>query len=417
MLNQIKVWIARMVLAAGVSGVSAAAGADSPFKVSASLDEITATNLILNDFEIAATQVGYIRAPEFVTFLHTAEKGSQPVLARTWWSHGVTWITFVVILLGGLALNLTPCVLPMIPINLVIIGAGAQTGGSRGHGLLLGALYGAGMALAYGLVGGMVVATGLKFGAINASPWFNLAVAVVFLVLAMAMFDVFFIDLTRFQGPVVKAGRSVWVVLVMGAVSALLAGACVAPVVLAVILLATDLVAKGNHAGVFLPLILGIGMGLPWPLAGAGLSFLPKSGKWMAHVKHGFGVLILATAAYYAVIGIRLWMRPAQVKVAEGWLASIPEALDAARSESKPVLIDFWASWCKSCEAMDATTLRDEKVRDALRRFVKVKYRADHPNQSPDREMLDQFGVIGLPTYVILKPINRPRRGPPLWLE
>ncbi|MBU4200317.1 MAG: thioredoxin family protein [Verrucomicrobia bacterium] len=360
----------------------------------------------VTNFTIIATKVGYVRAADFIAFLHAAQKGSSPLLS-TWKGGipGLTGISLIVILLGGLALNLTPCVLPMIPINLAIIGAGAQAGDRhRLRGLFIGSLYGAGMAMAYGIAGGIVVATGLKFGALNASPWFNLAVTVVFIVLALAMFDVYFLDFTRFQGQAIKTGRSVWIVPVMGAVSALLAGACVAPVVLSVLLLATDLMAKGNQLAVFLPLILGIGMGLPWPLAGAGLSLLPKAGKWMIHVKHGFGILILGMAAYYAVMGIRLWMRPAPVQVAEGWLASIPEALAMARQESKPVLIDFWASWCKSCEAMDATTLRDEKVRDVLRGFIKVKYRANHPNQSPDREMLDRFGVVGLPTYVVLKP-------------
>jgi thiol:disulfide interchange protein len=58
---------------------------------------------------------------------------------------------------------------------------------------------------------------------------------------------------------------------------------------------------------------------------------------------------------------------------------------------------------------MEAITLRDEKVREALRGFVKVKYQADRPNQSPDHEVLDHFGVIGLPTCMIVEP--RPPTG------
>jgi len=359
----------------------------------------------LKDFEIVAVQSGYVRSPEFIKFLTFPEEGHPQVsLSPTGWNQSLTWVTLIIILVGGLALNLTPCVLPMIPINLAIIGAGVQAGGGRRRGMKLGFFYGAGMAMAYGLLGGMVVATGLKFGALNASPWFNWTIAAIFLLLALAMFDVYVIDLTRFQKQRWEGSRHVLVVLMMGAIAALLAGACVAPVVFSVVLLATDLVAKGNPVGLFLPLVLGIGMGLPWPLAGAGLSLLPKTGKWMNYVKYVFGVLILAAAVYYAVVGIRLWMRPAPAVVEKGWLTSIPAAQVQARKESRPILIDFGASWCKNCHAMEVTTLRNAGVQNALRRFIKVKYHVEHPNQSPDRDVLDQFGVIGLPTYVILMP-------------
>jgi len=89
------------------------------------------------------------------------------------------------ILLGGLALNLTPCVLPMIPINLPILGAGRENRDRR-RSIVLGGAYGAGMALAYGGLGLVVVLTGSKFGALNSSPWFNFAIAVVFVVLGLA---------------------------------------------------------------------------------------------------------------------------------------------------------------------------------------------------------------------------------------
>ena len=79
----------------------------------------------------------------------------------------------LLVLVGGLALNLTPCVLPMIPINLAIIGAGAQAG-SRSRGFLLGGAYGAAMAFVYGVLGLIVILTAGTFGTINASPWFNL---------------------------------------------------------------------------------------------------------------------------------------------------------------------------------------------------------------------------------------------------
>ena len=91
------------------------------------------------------------------------------------------------VLLGGLALNLTPCVLPLIPINLAIIGAGARAG-SRTYGFVLGSFYGLAMALVYGVLGLGVILTASTFGTINASPWFNLGIAILFITLALAMF-------------------------------------------------------------------------------------------------------------------------------------------------------------------------------------------------------------------------------------
>ena len=85
----------------------------------------------------------------------------------------------------------------------------------------------------------------------------------------------------------------------MGAVAALLAGACVAPVVIQVVLFSSNLYATGTNVALALPFFLGIGMAMPWPIAGAGLAALPKPGAWMVRVKQAFGVVILATAAYY----------------------------------------------------------------------------------------------------------------------
>ena len=174
--------------------------------------------------------------------------------------------------------------------------------GSRARRFLLGGAYGAAMALVYGILGLVVILTAGSFGTINASPWFNLAIAAIFVALALAMFDVFEIDFSRFSGAIgtdpSKRG-SVALAFVMGAVAALLAGACVAPVVIQVVLFSSSLYAAGTTLGLALPFFLGIGMAVPWPIAGAGLAALPKPGPWMVRVKQVMGVLILAMAAYY----------------------------------------------------------------------------------------------------------------------
>jgi thiol:disulfide interchange protein len=322
----------------------------------------------------------------------------------------------ILVLLGGLALNLTPCVLPMIPINLAIIGAGAQAR-SRSRGFLLGSAYGAAMAVVYGGLGLVVILTAGTFGSINASPWFNLAIAALFVVLGLAMFDVLLIDFSKYSTMFSGASQrgSVLVAFGMGAVAALLAGACVAPVVIQVVLFSSSLYANGTTLALALPFCLGIGMAIPWPIAGAGIAALPKPGMWMVRVKQALGVFILATAAYYGYqaygIFANRWVDPAAVAssvdeaLKSGWHASLPEGLAAARRERKPVLIDMWATWCKNCLTMDKTTLASDEVKAALSGYVKIKYQAEDPDAQPAKAILQYFSAAGLPAYAILKPL------------
>jgi thioredoxin:protein disulfide reductase len=366
----------------------------------------------LDGFTVRATTGGYLAADDFLTFIGNAERG---VKERGLFEGRGPVAILLIVLLGGLALNLTPCVLPMIPINLAIIGAGAHAA-SRARGFLLGGVYGGAMALVYGILGVVVILTAGTFGTINASPWFNLAIAVVFVLLGLAMFDVITIDFSRFM-PVGTGGRERGTFLLafsMGAVAALLAGACVAPVVIQVVLFSSNLYAQGTAVALALPFLLGVGMAVPWPLAGAGLAALPKPGAWMVRVKQVFGVLILATAVYYGYqaygIFANRWVDATEVtssvaeKLKEGWHASLAQGLETARREQKPVLIDLWATWCKNCLTMDKTTFKDPAVTAALDKYVKIKFQAEQPDEEPARSLMQRFDAVGLPTYVILQP-------------
>ena len=219
----------------------------------------------------------------------------------------------LLVLIGGLALNLTPCVLPMIPINIAIIGAGAQAG-SRARGFLLGAAYGAAMALVYGVIGLVVILTAGTFGTINASPWFNLAIAVLFVVLGLAMFDVLMIDFSRF-GEQLHARREPRLARARvhdgrrrGAARRRVRRAGRHP---GRALLEQPL--RGRHDARPRAAVL------PRPRHGAalaassapGIAALPKPGVWMVRVKQAFGVFILATARLLRLPGLQRCSRTA----------------------------------------------------------------------------------------------------------
>ncbi len=391
-------------LSRGTAGSAGAAGSTgSTGAIAAALD----------GFTTIGSDGGYMNADRFVTFIRDAESG---VAQRGMFEGRGPVAILAIVFLGGLALNLTPCVLPMIPINLAIIGAGAQAGRRR-RGFLLGAAYGAAMALVYGVLGLVVILTAGTFGAINASPWFNAGIAALFGVLGLAMFDVINIDFSRWSSKIQfgQESRGTFVLAFsMGAVAALLAGACVAPVVIQVVLFASDLYASGSAIALALPFVLGLGMALPWPIAGAGIARLPKPGMWMVRVKQVIGVFILGTAIYYGYLAYELfanrWVNPQEVaagvedQLKEGWYASLDEGLAAAARERKPVLIDFWATWCKNCLVMDRTTLKDPAVKDALAGYVKIKFQAEDLDAEPAASLMRRFRAVGLPTYVILKP-------------
>ena len=400
-------------LFAGLTMADPGSAAPAPAPTPAPLVDDLTVMTALDDFEVLGSTGGYLGTEAFLDFMAAAESGEG---RRGWFEGRGPLAILLLILAGGLALNLTPCVLPMIPINLAIIGAGAKAG-SRVRGFALGGTYGAAMALVYGILGLVVILTAGSFGTINSSPWFNVGIAALFVVLGLAMFDVLAIDFSRFQSRFTAGtagGGSFLAAFGMGAVAALLAGACVAPVVIQVIVFSSNLYGTGTTAALALPFVLGVGMALPWPVAGAGLSWMPKPGAWMVRVKHAFGVFILGTAVYYGYLGYGLfaqrWVDPAEVAdsaralLDEGWHASLGQGLAAAQAENKLVLVDMWATWCKNCLTMDRTTLKAPEVENGLEAYVKVKFQAEDLDASPARDVLKHLDGIGLPTYAILRP-------------
>jgi thiol:disulfide interchange protein len=244
-------------------------------------------------------------------------------------------------------------------------------------------------------------------GTLQSSPWFNLSVALLFGALSLSLFGLFAIDLTRFSSRLGTPRQGLATAFVVGAVSALLAGACVAPVVLAVLLLAGTLTAEGVAGAQLLPFVLGLGMALPWPFAGSGLSVLPRPGAWMTRVEHLFGVILALMAFYYGYLTFTGFM-PATHSERKGSITAGDSAAwqhALASAGDKSIFVDFWATWCKNCTAMEKTTFKDPRVIERLKNYSVLYVQAEQPSRPEVKAMLQAFELRGLPGFVIL---NKP---------
>ncbi len=343
-------------------------------------------------------KLGFMNSDEFLAFLKN-ETSADDLAA-----HSLV-VIFLLILIGGIASNLTPCVLPLVPVNLMIIGKGA----------LRGAAYGLGLTLAYGSLGIAAAFGGMAFGTIQSNPWFNVGVAVVFVILALAMLDVFLIDFSKYRKTKKKERKPgtlpIGAVFALGAGAAVLAGACVEPILISVLLLTAKWTAAGKLWAVVLPFVLGLGMGLPWPFAAAGFSVLPKPGAWMVWVKRAFAAVLVGMGVWYAVQayqGFSFRMSKNEtVSIQGNVIEATPETWQKvfadAKASGKPILVDIWATWCKNCIVMEKTTLQEVRVKEALDGFTFIRLQAEDPSVLSKIKEFNNLKISGIPAFIVFE--------------
>ncbi len=372
----------------------------------------------------------------------------------------------------GLLLAFTPCVLPMVPIlSGIIAGQGANV--TTGRAFALSLTYVLGMAVTNTLAGVAAAAAGSQIQAMFQQAWVIVLFALLFVVLALSMFGLFTIQMpaalqTRLAAVSNRQRAGTFGgVAVMGALSALIVTACVAPplfAALAVIGQTGDVVRGGSAL-----FCMSLGMGAPLILVGTSAGrLLPRAGAWMDTVKKLFGVLMLAVAAWMlarivperaalplwavpALIGAWILLREVRSRSAWGWsgraagaalgvygllllvgaglggsdpLAPIPQLagetrhlefrriktvtdlereIAAAAARQKPVMLDFYADWCVSCKEMERYTFTDEAVQAVLADAVLLQ--ADvTANDASDQALLKHFGIFGPPTIAFFGP-------------
>ena len=214
------------------------------------------------------------------------------------------FVALAVLFGAGVAISLTPCVYPMIPITASVISGTAREGQRWTRTLGLTMVYVVGMALVYAFLGMLAGLTGTLFGTVSASPWALLAIGNLLLLFALAMFDVIPVRVPqRFMAWAgSREGGSYGAVFVLGATSGVVAAPCGAPAFAAV--LAWVAATRAGLMGFVYLFVFSLGMCTLLVVVGlssGAISRLPQSGRWMVVVKRVAAVIMLGVAQYYFI--------------------------------------------------------------------------------------------------------------------
>ncbi len=357
-------------------------------------------------------------------------------------------LSLFLVFLGGLALNLTPCVYPLIPITIGYFGG--QSEGKTSRLFFMGLLFVLGMAVTYSIVGVVTSLTGAVFGALLQNPIVIIIIVAIFIALSLSMFGVYEFKLP--DSLVAKASATktgLYGSFFMGLTMGIVAAPCIGPFVLGLV---TYVATKGDPLyGFLMFFVLALGLGFPYlflAMFSGKIKSLPRAGLWMEAVKHIFGIILLGMALYFAlpllpktisgyvlpifglissvyllffdkaansVKGFRIFkiifsilviivsvysLIPSDKQSIE-WKQYSESELQFA-SEKKGVIIDFYADWCIPCKELDALTFSDPNVIKLSEDFVNLK--ADMTKSvSPEVEALrEKYNIIGVPTVLIL---------------
>jgi thiol:disulfide interchange protein DsbD len=361
--------------------------------------------------------------------------------------------------IGGLLLNFTPCVLPVIPLKMIAL---SKSSGSRGKCFFLGTIMSCGVV-------GFWVALGLAILSLSSisstnqlyqNPFFTLGVGVVIAVMALGMGGLFDIKLPNGVYAISPKHDRWDGAFGFGIMTAVLSTPCTAPLMGAAAAWATT---QPLWITLFTFLSIGCGMALPYLILSAFpnlVAKMPKTGPASLLIKQVMGILMLSAAAYFVGTGLHtlfsdplspsqpnywwavgffmaiagLWLAYKTIRITRSpvkrfvfvglgfllvsagyglgenltrkppinWVPYSPAAFERAREDSKLIVIDFTAEWCINCKTLEHTVLAAENVVKALNHEAVVPFKVDLTGDNPDgRELLKQVGRVAIPLLLV----------------
>lgn len=349
--------------------------------------------------------------------------------------------------LAGLLSVATPCVLPMVPITLGTLGV--TRAASRGRAVLIAAAYMSGIVLTFTALGITFALTGRMLGSLLASPVTAVALASVFVALALSSFGLigFRLPSALTQAASRIGGSGPLGAFAAGLVAGVIAAPCIGPVLAAILSYVST--TRDAVFGAALLAAYGTGFGLPFLAVGAFALRLPKSGRWMDAVKGVFGIALLAgafwflrgafpalrgpgslaigasaaaagviafvaiaclrdppasarflkpVAALFAVAGAALAMNAALAPRLQ-WCEETPAGACMPRvcRAHRITIVVFTAAWCPACHELEGRTLADPRVKARLQDYGTVLVDVD---ENP--ELARAAGITGIPTMFFL---------------
>jgi thiol:disulfide interchange protein DsbD len=317
----------------------------------------------------------------------------------------------------GLAMALTPCVLPMLPImSSVIFGSKNERhrNVSKLRSSMLALSYVLGMAIMYSVAGMITAALGANIQVWLQNPWVLGAFALLLLALAASLFGFYELRLPqalhnkidRIAGK--QEGGSVVGAFMLGAISTLIASPCVTAPLAGVLAFIAQ--TGSIPLGGILLFVMALGMGLPLMLFAIGArGLLPKAGAWMTIVQRIFGVLLIGLAVWVAspiFTNSKTSSNETMHQLESGLVfqrvatsAQLEAVLIQAKQKRQPVLLDFYADWCVTCKEMELLTFSDEKVKAALSTYLLIQVDVTK-NTVEHQRILKQYVLFGPPAIL-----------------